>query len=172
MERIAGEATPQWEDELANRRGRLSTVIDGLGALDPDVATRDDYERLARLATDTADYGRAAEGFRVLLETVGLLAGTGAYRYLTAPPDLLAALVGALSERMPMTSSEFFTAVREEWGLVIDQTTGTRLSNELDGADLQRSARRAEQRMSHAGLAISLSDRTVVVGERAKRSGG
>ena len=69
-------------------------MIDGLHALEHSTATSEDFERLARLATDTADYGRAAEGFRVLLETVGVLAGTGAYRYLTAPPDLLAAMVG------------------------------------------------------------------------------
>jgi hypothetical protein len=168
MQRIAQDALPQWEDQLENRRGVLSPVIDQLKQTDGDTSS-EEFERLARLATDTADYGRAAEGFRVLIESCGLLAGTGAYRYLTAPPDLLAALVGALSIHMPMTSSEFFAALRSEWSLVVDQTAGTRLADRLDGADLQRSAARAEQRLSHAGLAISLSDRTVVVGERAKR---
>ena len=106
-----------WDDELENRRNRMRDVIDGL----VEARRTADYEHLARLATETADYGRASEGFRVLLETVGVLAGTGAYRYTTATPELLAALVGALSSRMPMTSQEFFDAFFTEWGFVVGQ---------------------------------------------------
>ena len=120
---------------------------------------------------ENANYGRAEDGFRVLLESVGLLAGTR-YRYLTAPPDLLAALVGALSAAMPMTSRDFFAAVRQEWGFVINQesATGTTLGSQLDGAGLERNARHAERLLSDAGLALGLSDRTTMVGERAARS--
>jgi hypothetical protein len=131
-------------------------------------ADSEDYLRLARIAVENANYGRTEEGFRVLLESVGLLAGTR-YRYLTAPPELLAALVGALSAGMPMSSRGFFAAVREEWGFVINQESAadTTLPYQLDGAGLERNARRAEQLLTEAGLALSLSDRTTMVGERA-----
>lgn len=169
MRRIAREDPhPQWADELAPRKTKLADVLDALADVGPETP-RDEFERLARLAAAEGDYGRASEGFRVLLDTVGMLTGTGAYRYLTAPPELLAALVGALSARMPMTSAEFFAAIRNEWGLMVDEAAGTRLAAEIDGAALQRNGRRAEARMAEAGLAVALSDRTVIVGERAKR---
>jgi len=136
-------------------------------------ATAHEYLRVARATIETADYGRSAEdGFRVLLESVGALVGTGSYRYLTAGPDLLAALVGALSAQMPMSSRDFFAAVRREWGFVINQeaAVGTVLAQQLDGAGLERNARRAEKLMSEAGLALGLSDRTTMVGERAQRT--
>ena len=169
MKRIAAEGHVDWDDELENRRNRMRDVIEGLA----EARRTDDYEHLARLATEIADYGRASEGFRVLLETVGVLAGTGAYRYTTATPELLAALVGALSSRMPMTSQEFFDALFAEWGFVVgqDQAGPTSLVNQLDGAELERNARRAELLMADAGLALNLSDRTVVVGERASWRG-
>ncbi|MEV0359027.1 hypothetical protein AB0H71_23520 [Nocardia sp. NPDC050697] len=152
------------EESVSTRLGRL-----GLDASD------DDYTSLARLAVETANYSRGSEdGFRVLLESVGMLVGTGAYRYLTASPELLATLVGGLSARMPMSSREFFAAVREEWGLVINQesATATALVAQLDGARLAQNARDAERLMSDAGLAIGLSDRTTVIGERVARSKG
>lgn len=136
-------------------------------------ARNEDYERVARAAVEAANYSRGADdGFRVLLESVGAVGGTGAYRYFTAGPDLLAALVGALSAQMPMSSREFFATVRREWGFVINQesATDTTLATQLDGAGLERNARRAEKLMSDAGLAIGLSDRTTMVGERAARS--
>jgi hypothetical protein len=73
---------------------------------------------------------------------------------------------------MPMTSREFFAAIRQEWGFVINQesATGTTLGSQLDGAGLERNARHAERLLSDAGLALGLSDRTTVVGERAARS--
>lgn len=132
----------------------------------------EEYLRLARLAVETANYSRSSEdGFRVLLESVGMLIGTGSYRYLTASPDLLAAMVGALSARMPMSSRDFISALREEWGLVINQESAakTALATQLDGAALAQNARRAERLMSDAGLAVGLSDRTTMVGERAAR---
>lgn len=128
--------------------------------------------RLSRAAVESANYSRAEDGFRVLLESVGLLGGGSRYRYLTATPDLLGALVGALSDQMPMSSRDFFAACREEWGFVINQesATGTNLGGQVDGAGLERNARRAELLMSEAGLALGLSDRTTVVGERAARA--
>lgn len=147
------------ENSIANQLSRL-----------PKNATRDDYLRIARAAVEIASYSRAAEdGFRVLLESVGSLVGTGQYRFLTAGPDLLAAMVGALSASMPVSSRDFFSAIRREWGFVTNQESaaGTSLANQLDGAGLERNARRAEVLMSDAGLAVGLSDRTTMVGERA-----
>jgi len=138
----------------------------------PKSATEEDYLRIARAAVEVANYSRGAEdGFRVLLESTGALVGTGAYRFLTAGPDLLAALVGALSAQMPMSSREFFAAVRQEWGLVVNQesASNTSLVYQLDGAGLERNARFAEKLMDEAGLAVALSDRTTMVGERAAR---
>ncbi|MEV5446992.1 hypothetical protein AB0N23_31275, partial [Streptomyces sp. NPDC052644] len=153
---------------VENRADSVSHQLTQLTADSPD----EEFLRLARSSVENANYGRAEDGFRVLLESVGLIAGTR-YRYLTATPDLLAALVGALSSRMPMPSNEFFAAIRQEWGLVINQesASSTSLRGQVDGAGLERNARRAEQLMSEAGLALSLSDRTTVVGERAQRWG-
>ncbi|MCV7440811.1 hypothetical protein H7K33_01065 [Mycobacterium paraense] len=148
-------------DSIANQLSRLS-----------DTATDEDYLRIARAAVEVANYSRGAEdGFRVLLESTGALVGTGQYRFLTAGPDLLAGLVGALSAQMPMSSREFFAAVRQEWGLIINQESAadTSLVSQLDGAGLERNARRAEKLMNDAGLALGLSDRTTMVGERAAR---
>lgn len=148
--------------------GSISSQLARLPHDSPD----EDYLRLSRAAVESANYGRAEDGFRVLLESVGLLGGGSRYRYLTATPDLLAALVGALSDQMPMSSREFFTACREEWGFVINQESavGTSLGDQVDGAGLERNARRAERLMGEAGLALGLSDRTTVVGERAART--
>ncbi|MGI8596287.1 MAG: hypothetical protein ACR2LY_03265 [Thermoleophilaceae bacterium] len=167
MSELANEDGVDWDEELANRRERLTPVIEELRRAQDS----EDFQRVARLAAETADYGRPSEGFRVLLQTIGMLTGTGRYRYLTATPDLLAALVGALSAEMPMSSARFFERLYEEWGLLVGQeeAAATALAGEVDGAELARNARRAEQRMADAGLALGLSDRTVVVGERARR---
>jgi hypothetical protein len=170
MRELAAEPDVQWGDELENRRGKQDAVITQLKKLTIE-SESSEFARVARLATEMADFGRASEGFRVLFETVGLLTGTGQWRFISGSPDLLAALVGALSARMPMTSADFFSAMREEWDLVVAHTDGTSLSSQLDGAELERNARRAERLMSEAGLALGLSDRTVMVGERAKREG-
>jgi hypothetical protein len=169
-----GEEVTDWAAEFEPRSGLSNAEDDSVASRLARLrhpADSEEYLRLARTAVENANYGRAEDGFRVLLESVGLLAGTR-YRYLTAPPDLLAALVGALSGDMPMASRDFFTAVREEWGFVINQesATDTTLSSQLDGAGLERNARRAERLLSDAGLALGLSDRTTMVGERAARS--
>jgi hypothetical protein len=171
MQRLAQEGCYDWRSQFEQRRvERFDDVIAELRHLTPD-ETFDEYVRLARTAAEQATYGRAGEGFRVLLESIGMLAGTGAYRYLTAPPDILSAFVGALSARMPMSSDEFFRAVFEEWRIVIAQevAVATSAADQLDGASLERNGRRAEQLMNEAGLALSLSDRTTIVGERARR---
>jgi hypothetical protein len=167
-----------WPSEFLFRRGSQSdadeaSISSQLRRLASTVATTEDYLRIARATIETADYSRGAEdGFRVLLESVSALVGTGSYRYLTAGPDLLAALVGALSAQMPMPSRDFFAAVRREWGLVINQESAadTSLATQLDGAGLERNARRAEKLMNDAGLALGLSDRTTMVGERVGRT--
>jgi hypothetical protein len=173
MQELGAEVT-DWAAEFEPRSGLSNAEDDSVASQLARLrhpADPEEYLRLARTAVENANYGRAEDGFRVLLESVGLLAGTR-YRYLTAPPDLLAALVGALSADMPMASRDFFTAVREEWGFVINQesATDTTLSSQLDGVGLERNARRAERLLSDAGLALGLSDRTTMVGERATRS--
>ncbi|OMC19068.1 hypothetical protein [Mycobacterium sp. SP-6446] len=177
MKKLAdGEQPVDWSSEFLFRRGAQSdddeaSITKQLKKLPPG-AGDDDYERIARAAISTADYGRGSDdGFRVLLESAGALVGTGSYRYLTAGPDLLAALVGSFSADMPMPSRDFFAAVRSEWDLVLNQESAaeTALADLLDGAALERNARRAEKLMSDAGLALGLSDRTTVVGERTAR---
>ena len=165
-----------WASEFEQRSGlgsdEQSSIASQLRALASD-ATAEDYERVARAAAEASDYDRGAgNSYRVLLESLGMLVGTGAYRYLTAGPDLLGALVGALSAQMPMSSRDFFRAIRSEWGLVVNQeaASATALASMLDGAALERNARKAEKLMSDAGLAVGLSDRTTMVGERAGRS--
>lgn len=174
MQQLKDDRVVDWESEFEPRSGLAGagsdTVSSRLSAL-PASCPQEEYLKLARTAAENANYSRAEAGFRVLLQSVGLLGGTR-YPYLTASTDLLAALVGALSAQMPMPSHEFFSAVRREWGFVINQESagGTALSGQVDGAGLERNARRAEQLMSAAGLALGLSDRTTVVGERARRS--
>ena len=162
MGELANEPDVDWRDEFVTRRDQLSDQVDRLRE------GNGNHERLAREIVENANYGRPAEGFRRLIQAVGMVAGTR-YRYLTATPDLLGALVGALSSEMPMTSDEFFQAVFENWGFVIGQQSATRtsLSEVMDGADLERNARRAEASLADTGLAIALSDRTTMVGERA-----
>lgn len=168
MQQLAEEEGPElsWSEEF-EARSRLDHVAERLALAD----RADQFDALAREAFEDANYDRPGDGFRVLLESAGLLTGTGAYRYLSATPDLLSAMVGALSACMPMTSSEFWALVFQEWGLVVaaDALGNTDLRGQLDGADLERNARRAEQIMVDAGLALALSDRTTLVGERARR---
>jgi len=147
----------------------VASQLDRLPLDAPDA----EYFRLARIAAEVStSYGRGSEdGFRVLLESVGMVSGGNRYRYLTAGTDLLAGMVGALSAQMPMSSRDFMNAVRTEWGLVInlESAANTSLQDQLDGADLARNVRHAERLMSDAGLAVGLSDRTTLVGERADR---
>ena len=167
MRQLKDARVVDWESEFEPRSGLAGadtdTVSSRLSALPVDCPD-EEYLKLARFAVENANYSRAEAGFRVLLQSVGLLGGTR-YPYMTASTDLLAALVGALSAQMPMPSHEFFGVVRQEWGFVINQesASGTTLSGQVDGAGLERNARRAEQLMSQAGLALGLSDRTTVV---------
>ena len=132
------------------------------------------FRKLAQLTFENATYHRAAtDGFRVLLETIGMSAGGTRYRYMSATPDLLAAWVGALSSDMPMTSDEFFRRVRQEWNIIVSPSAaaGTTLADDLDGDELTLNLRRFERLLIESGLASGLSDRTVLVGERAGRRG-
>ncbi|HEX3680572.1 MAG TPA: hypothetical protein VHU90_12690 [Galbitalea sp.] len=173
MRELDEEDVVDWASEFEKRSGLSNSDDDSVSSQLAKLrhpADDEDYLRLARASVESANYGRAEDGFRVLLQSVGILIGTR-YRYLTATPDLLAALVGSLSAHMPMTSRDFFTAVRQEWGFVINQESAanTALRDLLDGAGLEQNARRAERLMSDAGLALGLSDRTTMVGERAAR---
>ena len=169
-----GEGIDSFAGEFTDKRliqNEPASIANQLARLEPGCGDGE-YLRLARLAAESANYSRGSEdGFRVLLESVGMLVGTGAYRYLTASTDLLAAMVGALSSRMPMSSRDFFLAIKKEWGLVINQeaAAGTSLASQVDGAALAQNARRFEKLLSDAGLAIGLSDRTTLVGERIAR---
>jgi hypothetical protein len=157
-----------WNDEFEPRAlSKIGHVAEELASARPS-----DLERLAREAAEGANYDRTGDGFRVLLESIGMLAGTGLYRFLTAGPELLSAMVGALSASMPMTSDDFWKSAFAEWRVVVsaDQLQLTNLDEHLDGADLVRNAARAESILVEAGLAIALSDRTTIVGERARRS--
>lgn len=171
MEEIgAEERTPDWTEEFDSRtlrRPEMQRVVSELRAGRQPA----NYERLAREAFEGANYDRTGDGYRVLLESVGMLSGTGAYRYLSATPDLLGAMAGALSAGMPMASDVFWQAVFDEWGLVVGagQLGETSLAGQLDGADLARNARRAEAVLAEGGMAVALSDRTTLVGERAAR---
>lgn len=158
-----------WHQALSRRTERLLRTR----VVQPYDDGLHDFRKLAQLAFENANYRRAADGFRVLLETIGMSAGGTRYRYLSATPDLLAACVGALSSEMPMTSEDFFGRLSEEWDLVVSPSaaTGTTLANNLDGDELAINLRRFERLMIESGLASGLSDRTVLVGERAARRG-
>jgi hypothetical protein len=168
IRRLRREGVSTWQEEFLTRRGQLRAQIE---QLDHGGLSEDDIDRIAREIIDEADYERPVGGFTNLIQTAGLIAGTGQYRYLTVTPELFSALVGALSSRMPMPSDEFFDAIFVEWGLVIGQSAAARtaLGREIDGALLERNARRAEQQLADSGLALALSDRTTLVGERAWR---
>ncbi len=157
----------EWSEEFEARSG-LGEIAQRLAS----VKRPEEFDGLAREAFEHANYDRAGNGFRVLLESSGMLAGTGEYRYLSATPDLLSAMVGALSADMPMPSSEFWARAFQEWSVVAaaEALADTGLAGRLDGADLERNARRAEQAMAEAGLALALSDRTTLVGDRARRT--
>ena len=70
------------------------------------------------------------------------------------------------SNEMPMSSRTFFERLFEHWRIVISPEIASRTTilKRLDGSDLARNARRAERQLVEAGLAVSLSDSTTVVG--------
>lgn len=155
-----------WADEFEGRSDldELANQLDSAEGIHA-------YETIARSAFEQANYSRSVDGIRVLIESIGMLQGTGQYRYLSATPTLLSAMVGALSSRMPMSSQDFFQAVFDEWNIVISPETAkmTSLLRNLDGSELSRNARRAEAFLVDSGLAVALSDSTTIVGERAGR---
>lgn len=130
--------------------------------------TGEDFTRAAELAFEAMDYSRAADGVRVLLESLELVAGPPAYRYLRPRPPLLAALVGALWNEMPMALSEFTKRVYEEWSLVVSEheAAETDAGEFLEGADLVFNERGLEASLADAGLALALSDQTCLVGHQ------
>jgi hypothetical protein len=132
-----------------------------------------DFARQAERAFELASgggYGRQGDAFRVLLESVDLLIGTGQYRYLRAGPELLGALVGALSPELPAPAERFLELVFEEWGIVIGEAeaVGTDVSDQVEGSELLRNARFLEDLLVNAGLAVALSDQTFMVGLRQR----
>lgn len=162
-------AAADWNAEFETRGGRefQDQVTELRAVTDPA-----QYTDIARAVFEKANYGRPVDGFRVLLEFVGMIQGTGSYRYLTASPDIMAAFVGALSAKMPMTSRDFFLELYKGWGIVLSAEAAacTNLLNQVDGSELARNARRAERLLADAGLAVSLSDSTTIVGERVRRT--
>ena len=167
MSELSTEDGIAWASEVDGRTARLLAE----SVIEPLESGLTDFVGLAQNAFENANYDRSGIGFRVLLESIGMSAGGTRFRYLSASPDLLAALVGALSAEMPMPSAEFFERVSTEWGIVMstDGAAGTIFANELDGAELALNARRFEKLLIEAGLASGLSDRTVLVGEQAGR---
>jgi hypothetical protein len=116
-------------------------------------------------------YGRPVDAFRVLLESIALLTGTGRYRWLSAQPELLGAMISATG-RDAMEAPEFLSAVRDEWNLVIGEAeaVGTDLEDALDGGVLNRNARHLERLLVASGLAQALSDQTCMVGQRLREA--
>ena len=155
--------TIDWESEFEPRSN-----LEKIAAAIPSSRNATEYERLARLAFEQAGYGRPIHGFRVLLESIGMVQGHSGWRFLTATPDLMASFVGALSERMPMTSTDFLEELFLHWRIVVspDIASRTNLLRRIDGSELARNARRVDRLLVEAGLALSLSDSTTIVGER------
>jgi hypothetical protein len=129
-----------------------------------------DYERAAEMAVEEMDYLRGAEGVRVLIESLGLVAGPPSYRYLRPTPSLLAALVGALSTEMPMPLTRFTRRLYEEWSLLISEgeASETDAGDHIEGADLVLNERSLQALLTEAGLALALSDQTCIVGRQSR----
>jgi hypothetical protein len=128
----------------------------------------DDFTRAAELAFEAMDYSRAADGVRVLLESLEIVAGPPSYKYLRPRPPLLAALVGALWDEMPMALPDFTRRVYEEWSLLVSEhdASATDAGDYLEGADLVFNERGLESLLTEAGLALALSDQTCLVGHQ------
>jgi hypothetical protein len=157
------ESNPDWDAKFEKRAG-----LDEIAARFAAASEPAEFQDLAGLVYEESrgsGYGRPVDAFRVLLESVGLLHGTGQYRYLRAGPDLLAALVGAVGG-MPMPTADFLGAIWGEWGFLVGdrEMTQTTLVDSLDGSLLARNSRILERVLSSSGLAIALSDQTCMVG--------
>jgi hypothetical protein len=161
-------ADGDWSDYF-EPRSKLDAIASALSKADggPDFAR--EAERAYELASG-GGYGRSTDAFRVLLESVDLLVGTGQYRYLRIGPELLGSMVGALSPSLPATADRFLALVFDEWNVVIGETeaVGTDLGEQAEGSELRRNARFLEELMVNAGLALALSDQTCMVGQRRR----
>jgi hypothetical protein len=148
-------------------RSDLGDVADALSAdTEPE-----DFMKLAERAFEEASgggYGRPGDAFRVLLESVDLLVGTGQYRYLRVGPELLGSMVGALSDSLPAPAEDFLELVFREWSIVIGEAeaVGTDVGGQVEGGELRRNSRFLEDLLVNAGLALALSDQTFIVGMR------
>lgn len=124
-----------------------------------------DFDTYAGRAFDAPGdgYVRPIGAFRVMLESCGLLRGTGQYRYLRAVPSLIAAMVSARPNAAPQEAEEFFAWVRDEWSIIVgdNEASGSALRGE--GSVLKRNAEYFERDMVSAGLATALSDQTCMV---------
>ncbi|MGH2947741.1 MAG: hypothetical protein ACRDPC_16070 [Solirubrobacteraceae bacterium] len=158
-------ATVDWARLFGGSRPGAGATALGRARSEPD------FERAAERCFEEVDgFDRSgAQALRVVMESVALLLGTGSYRYLRPSPHLLSAMVGALAPRLPLSSEDFFAAVWDEWGLVIGESEAaqTILAEQLDGGELRRNGRLCERLLAATGLAVSLSDQTVMV-ERAR----
>jgi hypothetical protein len=168
MHNVAKTKPPatDWADYF-EPRSRLDVVATTLNLAEEAADFAREAERAYELASGNG-YGRPSDAFRVLLESVNLLVGTGQYRYLRAGPELLASMVGALGSSLPAPADDFLARVYEEWSIVIGEAeaVGTGLGEQVEGAELRRNARFLEELMVDAGLALALSDQTCMVGQR------
>ena len=155
-----------WSDYF-EPRSRLDTVASALTVATVDADFTREAERAYELASG-GGYGRPADAFRVLMDSVDLLVGTGQYRYLRLGPELLASIVGALSQALPAPVDRFLDLVFNEWNVVIGEAeaVGIDLADQVEGAELRRNSRFLEELMVNAGLALALSDQTCIVGQR------
>jgi hypothetical protein len=164
MEQLAKKErrTISWESEFESRSN-----LEKVAADIPTAKTVREYEQLARRAYEQAAYDRPIDGFRVLLESIGMIQGHSGWRFFAATPDLMGSFVGALAEQMPMSSKDFLEELFKNWRIVLSPEIASRTSllERLDGSELARNARRAERLLVEAGLAVSLSDSTTMVGE-------
>ena len=156
MRDIANSRPPaDWADYF-EPRSNLQTVATTLNRAGVGADFAFEAERAYELASG-GGYGRPSDAFRVLLESVDLLVGTGQYRYLRIGPELLASMVGAVWPHMPASADDFLMLVFREWHIVVGEAeaVGTDLANQVEGAEL-RNARFLEDMMVNAGLALSL----------------
>lgn len=163
--RLRIEKDIAWNQEF-EKRSKLDDLSERLG--DASESALD----LAREIFERGTYERTDDAFRRLLNSIGILGGSGAYRYIEGTPDLLSLLVYALSSEMPLTSREFFATVYKRWGLVLsaDSVAYTDLGAKIDSSDLARNGRRVEQMLVYSGLAQSYSDSTTMVGNRIRQA--
>jgi hypothetical protein len=154
-----------WESFFLQRSGTSKSYYEDLAAELRRQGKNIDLAAAAGKAFEAPGDGfvRPVGAFRVMLESCGLVRGTGRWRYLRATPDLLAAMVAARPESGPQEAADFLTWLRSEWSLVVGEQElhGARLHGE--GSVLQRNATHFERDLVDARLATALSDQTCMV---------